>query len=67
MAGQYFAQYLPQGEQTGAETRYGQQLFRRCVQHAADIVETQQQFPGQVSRGLSQGWSEDFKTALRAE
>lgn len=47
MAGQYFAQYLPQGEQAGAEARYGQQLFRRRVQYAADIVETQQQFPGQ--------------------
>lgn len=47
MAGQHFAQYLPHGEQPGAETRHGQQLFRRSVQHAADIVETQQQFPGQ--------------------
>ena len=27
----------------------------------------QQQFQDQVSVGLSQGWSEDFKTALRAE
>ena len=39
--------YVPYACWSRSASRYGQQLFRRCVQYAADVVETQQQFPSQ--------------------